>query len=387
MRLSESYVNHFVKNDGIELNDELDKLFNNADIQLIDGKFEFIIDASHQCTYDDHIMGHVLTVLLQTAFVDKLEKLVIRAKPITDVTLIKLCGHLESMEQLTYLDLSLCDITDSGLVKLAETLPYTNITTLLLSGNKLSINAAKALGESLGKCERLEIVELADCGLTYDGFVAIFNSIRSPKSRLMKLDISGTRLLGCEQKLAYHIEDTLKQNPRLRRLHIRKSGLTDEAVARIANGLNYADHLTLLDLSANKLSRDSAGLLCPVLHKLDVLDLSDNRIQSEGAANFAATIKNDKIKLHTLLLRNCSIEDDGIQHILDAVAHPNSSIRRIHLWGNNFSDGGSAKLDELMKNRVLIEPNTDCRASSQYHPGEYRPAELHRPNLQQPGVL
>jgi len=387
MRLSESYVNHFVKNDGIELNDELDKLFNSADIQLIDGKFEFIIDSSHQSQFDDHIMGHVFTVMLQPAFVDKMEKLVIKAKPITDVTLIKLCAHLENMVQLSYLDLSLCDITDSGLVRLAERLPYTNITTLLLSGNKLSVAAAKALGQSLGKCEKLEIVELADCGLTYDGFVAVFDSIKSPKSRLVKLDISGSRLLGCEQKLAYHIEDTLKQNPRLRRLHLRKSGLTDEAVARIANGLNYTDNLTLLDLSANKLSRDSAGLLCPVLHKLEVLDLSDNRIQSEGAANLAATIKKDKIKLHTLLLRNCGIEDDGIQHILDAVAHPNSAIRRMHLWGNKFSDGGSAKLDELMKNRVLTEANTDCRASSQFHPGEYRPAELYRPNLQQPGVL
>ena len=34
MRLSESYVNHFVKSEGIDLVDELDKLFNQADIQL-----------------------------------------------------------------------------------------------------------------------------------------------------------------------------------------------------------------------------------------------------------------------------------------------------------------------------------------------------------------
>lgn len=38
MRLSEAYVTHFVKN-SIELHDELDKLFNKADLQLIDGKF------------------------------------------------------------------------------------------------------------------------------------------------------------------------------------------------------------------------------------------------------------------------------------------------------------------------------------------------------------
>ena len=37
MRLSEAYVTHFVKN-SIELHDELDKLFNKADLQLIDGK-------------------------------------------------------------------------------------------------------------------------------------------------------------------------------------------------------------------------------------------------------------------------------------------------------------------------------------------------------------
>ena len=34
MRLSESYVNHFVKSEGVDLVDELDKLFNQADIQL-----------------------------------------------------------------------------------------------------------------------------------------------------------------------------------------------------------------------------------------------------------------------------------------------------------------------------------------------------------------
>ena len=92
--------------------------------------------------------------------------------------------------------------------------------------------------------------------MTYDGFIAIFDSIRSPKSRLMKLDISGHKILGCEQKLAYHIEDALKQAPRLKRLHIRKARLTDEAVARIANGLNFTNNLSILDLSANKLSRD-----------------------------------------------------------------------------------------------------------------------------------
>ena len=110
--------------------------------------------------------------------------------------------------------------------------------------------------------------------------------------------------------------------------------------------------------------------------------MSDNRIQSEGATNLANVISGSKISLHTLLLRNCCIEDDGIQNILDALAHPNSSIKRLHLWGNNvslaakerenlliqFSHGGSKKLEEIMKNRILLEINSDCRASSSWHP-------------------
>ena len=122
------------------------------------------------------------------------------------------------------------------------------------------------------------------------------------------MDISGCRLLGCEQNLAYHIEDCLRTNPRLQRLHIRKAGLTDTAVSRIATGLQFTDNLTFLDLSANKLSRDSAnklsrdsaGLLCPVLEKLEVLDLSSNRIQSEGAIKIAHRIIQSEIKLNTL---------------------------------------------------------------------------------------
>ena len=41
------------------------------------------MDSNLRTVYDDHLMGHVFTVLLQTNFADKLAKLVIRAKPIT----------------------------------------------------------------------------------------------------------------------------------------------------------------------------------------------------------------------------------------------------------------------------------------------------------------
>ena len=52
-------------------------------------------------------------------------------------------------------------------------------------------------------------------------------------------------------------------------------------------------------LSQN-MSFPSASLLSPVLPKLEVLDLSYNRIQAEGAANLGKCILESELKLHTL---------------------------------------------------------------------------------------
>ena len=92
---------------------------------------------------DDHLLGNMFDIMLMNPFAAQLSKLVIRAKPITDVSLLRLCERLDEMEQLTYLDLSLCDISGTGIVKLAAHLPATNIKTLILSGNKLQPSASK----------------------------------------------------------------------------------------------------------------------------------------------------------------------------------------------------------------------------------------------------
>ena len=57
--------------------------------------------------------------------------------------------------------------------------------------------------------------------------------------------------------------------------------------------MRFTENLKYLDVSVNKLSRDSAALLSGVIKKLDVLDLSHNRIQSEGAQNLAKSIEQN----------------------------------------------------------------------------------------------
>merc|ERR1712168_287605 len=384
--LSEAYVNYCISTEGLELDSNLAEVFTQADIELLEGSFSLSFSSrSKSNVMDDEMLNHLFNIIEKK--IKDLESLSLSYLPITDVGCSQIANMIKEMTSLKSLDLTSCDIKNKGVIDIMNALSLSDLKCLILSGNKLELECCKIIGEKLS-LTRLESLEVADCGLSYDGIISIFNSIRDQNSKLLKLDISGCRLLGCEQNLAYHIEDCLRTNPRLQRLHIRKAGLTDTAVARIATGLQFSDKLTFLDLSANKLSRDSAGLLCPVLDKLEVLDLSSNRIQSEGAIKIAHRIIQSKIKLTTLGLKKAEIEDDGIQAILQAIGHANSNIKRIYLWGNNFESGASELLTQLMKDRKISEANTDCRANSAFHPdGVMRPAELNRPNMTQPGVI
>ena len=69
-----------------------------------------------------------------------------------------------------------------------------------------------------------------------DSIIAIFSALHSGTTNIIKLDISGCTPLGPNQEIAYHIEDSLKQNPKLQRLHLRKIGLRDSGIERIAYG-------------------------------------------------------------------------------------------------------------------------------------------------------
>ena len=102
--------------------------------------------------------------------------------------------------------------------------------------------------------------------------------------------------------------------------------------------MHFSTNLTYLDLSANKLSRDSALILSGIINKIKVLDLSHNRIQSEGAANLASSVTQPgEGGLRVLGLTNADIDDDGICALLKAYEHPQSKLETILLWGNRVS--------------------------------------------------
>ena len=71
---------------------------------------------------------------------------------------------LSEMTSLKTLDLTSCDISNKGIIDVMHALPQSNITCLILSGNKLEPECCKVIGEKLS-LSNLEALEVADCGL------------------------------------------------------------------------------------------------------------------------------------------------------------------------------------------------------------------------------
>jgi len=364
-------------------------------------KCEIVINKTSGFQIDDDVFQELLALLKPgLAFIAKIE---MRYQTLTDKSIALLVENAKNLENLQVLDLQSCDIEGTMLQGFVRC--FKNLRALIFSGNRLLSRAGVELGDSiLGS--KLEIIELADCGLTEDGIISMFSALHAPNCMIRKLDISGCELLRAQQDIAYHVEDALKINPKLERLHLRKMGLRDPAIERIANGIKFSTNLKYLDLSANKLGMDSAATLCPVLSQLDVLDLSHNRIKSEGAINLANSIvkSGPENKLRTLGLTNTEIGDDGIVALLNA--YEKSPLETLLLWGNNFEKDSSTKMTEQMKSGKFKERFSDCRANASWHPdGTPRPAELshhlrqfywwtpakgpeaQRALLQQPGTL
>ena len=114
-------------------------------------------------------------------------KIEMRYQTLTDKSIALLVENAKNLENLQVLDLQSCDIEGTMLQGFVRC--FKNLKALIFSGNRLLSRAGVELGDSiLGS--KLEIIELADCGLTEDGIISMFSALHAPNCMIRKLDIS-----------------------------------------------------------------------------------------------------------------------------------------------------------------------------------------------------
>uniref|UniRef100_A0A8C2BFR5 NACHT LRR and PYD domain-containing protein n=1 Tax=Cyprinus carpio TaxID=7962 RepID=A0A8C2BFR5_CYPCA len=196
----------------------------------------------------------------------------------------RLCDLFEDPHcKLEKLELSDCGITDEGCAALASALRSNpeHLRELNLSSNKMVDWKVNLLSDLLKnphcKLEKLSVLNLnrlelstseecvivlcrlRDCGITYEGCVALTSALRSNPGHLRHLDLSVNELGDSVNLLSSVLEDL---RCKLEILWLSDCGITDEGCTALASALrSNPEHLRQLGLSGNNIRGSGVKVL------------------------------------------------------------------------------------------------------------------------------
>ena len=164
----------------------------------------------------------------------------------------------------------------------------THLTQIASLNNMSGDDGAKALGRLFAASPKLEDLQFSSCRVSTDGCVAICEGLlsgRGPQGgALRRLDLSGNMYMpeGGEA-----LGRMLREQRGLECLNLADTGLTDEGVASVLEGLRASSApVRELDLSLNEVTgeavEDVAAYVCAIAATLEALVLNENEFEDEG---------------------------------------------------------------------------------------------------------
>ncbi|CAF1577333.1 unnamed protein product, partial [Adineta steineri] len=277
---------------------------------------------------------------------------------------ILLADFLAQDQFLLVLNLQGNDIHRKGAQSLAHGLKGNQaLSSLSLADNSIGKGGGMAFAETLQININLENLNLSNCDLEMDSLIAILTILRYNPS-IKSIDISRPvpqfHYTNWMDDVAIHIANMLEKNTVLQELHVQKFEIRDVGFMWICQKMQHNQTLYHLDLSCNRITRDGAIYLGPMLEKCSLLrlNLAFNRLEDEGAGHIATALLHSNSKLRSLDIRSNYIRGDGLCSIADAVKF-NSALTELFLWGNVNEERACLAFENLVKIRRFDPDNID----------------------------
>uniref|UniRef100_A0A8C1M862 Uncharacterized protein n=1 Tax=Cyprinus carpio TaxID=7962 RepID=A0A8C1M862_CYPCA len=263
-------------------------------------------------------------------------KLFIGSQNTADEVLQKLLPVVKESKLVQLMD---CGVTYEGCAALASALKSnpSHIRNMNLSLNKVGASGVKLLSDGLKDPHcKLEKLRLGKCGVTDEGCAALASALRSNPSHLRDLDLSLNKLGDSGLKL---LSDGLK-DPHLKSVivlyRLSDCGVTDEGCVALTSALrSNPSHLRELDLSMNKLGVSELNLLSDLLKdphcQLEILRLSYCGVTDEGCAALASALRSNPSHLKELDLSGNELEASELNLLSAGLKDPLCKLEILRL--------------------------------------------------------
>ncbi|XP_043080785.1 NACHT, LRR and PYD domains-containing protein 3-like isoform X2 [Puntigrus tetrazona] len=245
--------------------------------------------------------------------------------------------------KLSKLYLRNCSIGEEGCAAVASalTLNPSHLRVLNLGMNKPENSGLKMLFHLLENQNcKLEKLQLSESSIREAGFYLLVSALKSNPSHMRELDLSANEPGDAGVRV---LSDLLKDpHCKLKTLQLSNCTIGEEGCASLA-----------LALRSNP-------------SYLREFDISSNKPQDSGIKLLSDLLEDPQCKLQKLTLRNCSIEEKGCSALASALKSNPSHMREFDLSSNNPQDSGmklvsslledpQCKLEKLMLRNCSIE--------------------------------
>ena len=226
-----------------------------------------------------------------------------------------------------------------------------SLTKLNLSFTAINGNTVNDIAILLSQNTELNELIISSCDLEATIATTIFKGIRNLLN-LIKLNISNGNI---SNEAADILGVILFQNNLLEKLDLSYNYIQTAGAINIFNKMDSIFHLSVLTISHNNLTDDTANCLTEVLFHnfgLKELNLSYNYLQAAGIAIICKGL-NHLAGLIKLNISNNNISSEAAHDIAVVLSH-NNSLEELDLGYNNLGASGAVQIFLSMKNYTSL---------------------------------
>ncbi|XP_065886641.1 protein NLRC3-like [Dysidea avara] len=318
------------------------------------------------------------------AKISSLTHLNISYNSIYDTAANKLATALLCNTSLQHLDLSYCNLDENGFCIICKALLVTSTLRYLnLSDNKISNSVAEVLTVALNKISTLNYLIVCNCDIQELGFDLLLGTlccknvlhhlnvncnivsdqtaakiceVTAASTFLTELEIGSCNISGHGFRL---IAESLMKDNKISLEHINMgcNTILFNAAESISIMFHANKSLEYLDLSGCKLGEREFITICKSLSNNVLLmhfNVSCNIITSEVATEIASIINGNKT-LQYVNFHNCSLRDDGIRCIVDALCNVKTLRAFIASYNPAISNDSAKYAASVITNNTFLE--------------------------------
>uniref|UniRef100_A0A673HXN7 NACHT domain-containing protein n=1 Tax=Sinocyclocheilus rhinocerous TaxID=307959 RepID=A0A673HXN7_9TELE len=252
----------------------------------------------------------------------------------SDDSVSHFCTHLKStlicLLVFSCCRLNDCDLTDRSCSALAPVLVSdSNLKELNMNNNNLQDSGVKKLCIGLKSINcKLEILRLSKCDLTVKSCSALASVLRLDSSSLKDLDLSNNNLQDSGVKL---LSDGLKENCKLEKLLQNPSSVE---ACQYVTGIVGKNPLLLreLNLSERELGDTRVNQISALLQdkhcKLKTLHLRKCGLTEESCSALATVLRSNS-SLKELDMSNNNLQDSGVKKLQNGLENINCTLEKL----------------------------------------------------------